>query len=167
MPRRSRQAQTLLECVRNGGTLVVAGNTAQYNEWRERRRVNPLLPARVEGRGRIVYIPQMVRADARASRAAAGDLEPEPGAAPRRGERMSPAQWVLPKNHQEIYDAIAGGLPKGLSITTEAPLTTVMELLTRPKTRETIVHFNFDGRNKLAPFTVPAMRTYSMIVIAQ
>ena len=201
------QVETLLQYVRHGGTLVVAGNTAQYNEWRERRRVNPLLPARVEGQGRIVYIPQIVRADARASRAAAGDLEPEPGAALRRGERMSPAQWVLPKNHQEIYDAIAGGLPKGLSITTEAPLTTVMELLTRPQTRETIVHFiNFDGRNKLAPFkatvrkqfpgpvtsvlgfspdeddpvkvpfqesdgqvtlTVPAMRTYSMIAIAQ
>jgi hypothetical protein len=201
------QVQTLIEYVRNGGTLVVAGNTAQYNEWRERRHVNPLLPARVEGQGRIIYIPQVVRADARLSRAAAGDLEPEPGATLRRGECMSPAQWVLPKNHQEIYDAIAGGLPKGLSITTEASLTTVMELLTRPKTRETIVHFiNFDGRNKLAPFkamvrkqftgpvtsvlrfspdeddpvkvpfqesggqvtlTVPAMRTYSMIVIAQ
>jgi hypothetical protein len=201
------QVQTLLEYARNGGTLVVAGNTAQYNEWRERRRVNPLLPARVEGQGRIIYIPQVVRADARASRAAAGDLEPEPGATSRRGERMSPAQWVLPKNHQEIYDSIAGGLPKGLSITTEAPLTTVMELLARPKTRETIVHFiNFDGRNKLSPFkatvrkqfsgpvtsvlrfspdeddpvkvpfqesggqvtlTVPAMGTYSMVVIAQ
>jgi len=201
------QAQTLLEYVRNGGTLVVAGNTAQYNEWRERRRVNPLLPARVEGRGRIIYIPQTVRADVRGSGPAGGDQEPEPGATLRRGERMSTAQWVLPKNHQEIYDAIAGGLPKGLSITTEAPLTTVMELLTRPKTRETIVHFiNFDARNKPAPFkamvrkqfsgqvtsvqcfspdeddpvkvpfqesggqvtlTAPAVRAYSMIVIAQ
>jgi hypothetical protein len=156
------QAQTLLEYVRNGGTLVVAGNTAQFNEWRERRRINPLLPARVEGKGRIIYIPQIIRADVRASRAAGGDQEPEPGATLRRGERMSPAQWVLPKNHQEIYDAVAGGLPKGLSITTEAPLTTVMELLTRPKTRETIVHFiNFDGRSQPAPFKATVRKQFS------
>jgi hypothetical protein len=75
---------------------------------------------------------------------------------------MSPAQWVLPKNHQEIYDAVAGGLPKGLSITTEAPLTTVMELLTRPKTRETIVHFiNFDGRSQPAPFKATVRKQFS------
>ena len=38
------QAEALLQYVRNGGTLIVAGNTGQYNDWRERRRVNPLLP---------------------------------------------------------------------------------------------------------------------------
>ncbi len=53
------------------------------------------------------------------------------------------------------------GLPKGLSITTEAPLTTVMELLNRPATRETIVHFiNFDRRNKLAPFRATLRRQF-------
>ena len=119
---------------------------------------------------------------------------------------MVPAQWVLPKNHQEIYKTIVTGMPNGLSITTEAPLTTMMELLTRAKTNETIAHFvNFDRENGIAPFevtlrkqfpgatksvtrfspeadepvnlsfkesggsvtfTVPAMRTYSMIVVA-
>ena len=92
-------------------------------------------------------------------------------------------------------------------MTTEAPLTTAAELLTRPETRETLVHFvNFDRKNPLSPFkvtvrkqfagkvdsvtflspdlddpstiefeetgdtvsfTVPSMRIYSMIVIAQ
>lgn len=74
---------------------------------------------------------------------------------------MSPAQWVLPKNHEEIYQTIMDGLPKGLSITTEAPLTTVMELLNRPKTRETIVHFiNFDKQNPIAPFGVTVRKQF-------
>jgi hypothetical protein len=58
---------------------------------------------------------------------------------------MTPAQWMLPKNHEAIRQIIGDGLPKGLSIETGAPLTTVMDLLTRPATRETLVHFvNFD-----------------------
>ena len=156
------QAETLLKYVRNGGTLVVAGNTGQYNEWRERRRVNPLLPARREGQGRIIYIPEIVPADARAARTRDADQDPEPGATLQRGARMSPAQWVLPKNHEEIHQAIVDGLPKGLSVTTEAPLTTVMELLNRPETRETIVHFiNFDKKNPLAPFRVTVRKQFA------
>jgi hypothetical protein len=132
------QIQTLLDFARNGGTLVLTGNTGQYNDWRQRRDVNPLLPARREGNGRIVYISEIVRADAGKKIA-----------------RMDPKQWVLPKNHEEIYQAIASALPNGLSITSQAPLTTVMELLVRAKTRETIVHFvNFDRNKGLAPFAV-------------
>jgi hypothetical protein len=155
------QAETLLQYVRNGGALVLTGNTAQYNEWRERRRTNPLLPARSEGKGRIIYIPEIVRADARTLRSPVGGEDPEPGATQQKSQRMSPAQWVLPKNHREIYQTIVDGLPKGLSITTEAPLTTVMELLNRPTTRETIVHFiNFDRQNKLAPFRATLRRQF-------
>src|SRR5258708_1720337 len=58
------QAQLLLGYVERGGTLILAGNTGQYNEWRERRRINPLLPARSEGNGRILYIPEIIRAGA-------------------------------------------------------------------------------------------------------
>jgi hypothetical protein len=157
------QADALLKYARNGGTLILTDNTGQYNEWRERRRTNPLLPARNEGKGRIVAIPEIVRADAGRSRPRqAGDQDPEPGATLQRGQqRMSPAQWVLPKNHQEIYQTIADGLPKGLSITTSATLTTVMELLNRPQTRETIVHFvNFDRTKKLDPFGVSLRKQY-------
>ncbi len=204
------QAALLMQYVRGGGRLVVAGNTAHFNEWREERGANPLLPARSEGKGRIVYIPEIVPDAARSGKSAAGFQNPEPGvtapASAQRGMQMVPAQWVLPKNHNEIYNTIVGAIPGGVSITTEAPLTTVMELLNRAKTNETIAHFiNFDRENGIGPFavtlrkqfpgatksvtcfspdaddpanlnfkesggavtfTVPAMRTYSMIVVA-
>src|SRR5690606_9312962 len=58
----------LLAYVRGGGTLVFTGDTADYNQWRERRASNPLrslMPAEArakiavhrEGKGRLVYIP--------------------------------------------------------------------------------------------------------------
>jgi hypothetical protein len=159
------QAETLLKYVRNGGTLLVAGNTGQYNEWRERRRVNPLLPARPEGRGRIIYIPEIVPAAPRAARAQGVDQDPEPGATLQRAARMSPAQWVLPTNHKEICQTIVDGLPKGLSITTEAPLTTVMELLNRPQTRDTIAHFiNFDRKHPTGPFRATVRNQFNSAV---
>jgi hypothetical protein len=154
------QSETLLHYVRNGGTLIVAGNTAVYNQWRERRRTNPLLPARKEGKGRIVYIPQILRA-ARTTRAQGGDQDPEPGATLRRGERMNPADWVLPSNHEEIYRAVLDCLPDGPSFTIEAPLTTVAELVTLPATRETIAHvINFDSRHGLPPFRVSLRKQF-------
>ncbi len=156
------QAQKLLEFVRNGGTLLLTGNTAQYNQWRERRRTNPFLPARTEGKGWIVYLPEIIRADSSSGKALAAEENAEPGATPQRGARMTPAQWVLPKNHEAINRAVVEGLPKGLSIESGAPLTTVMDLLTRPASRETLVHFvNFDRANPLAPFAVTLRKQFS------
>jgi len=200
------QVKQLLDYVRRGGTLVVTDNTGDYNNWRERRHQNPLLPARTEGKGRIVYISKIQPAEGKPNKSSGGDDNPEPGASSQATARMSPPQWVLPKNHQEIFDAISSALPRGFSLTSDAPLTTVAELLTRPATRETLVHFvNFDRHHPLSPFkatvrsqfvgkvksvtcfspdtddplplkfetsgdyisfTVPAMRIYSMIVIA-
>ncbi len=126
------QTKLLLQYVQNGGTLILTGNTAQYNQWRERRRtITPLLPARTEGRGRIVYIPEIVRADSRSAKSAAVEFDPEPGATLQKNPRLSPSQWVLPKNHSESFSTIADTLPRGLSLTCEAPLTSVSELLTR------------------------------------
>jgi hypothetical protein len=140
------QVAKLLEYARNGGRLVIAGNTGQYNEWRERRRVSPWDSAPV------VSIPQIVRADVRA-RAAGGEEDAEPGFTVRRGERLSPPQWLLPKNHADIYKAVADGLPRGLSITSEAPVTMVVELLKRSESRETIAHFvNFDRGKAVGAF---------------
>ena len=156
------QVQKLLEFVRNGGTLVLTGNSAQYNQWRERRHANPFLPARSEGKGRIVYIPEIIRADLPSAKGQAAEENPEPGATPQRGARMTPAQWVLPKNHAAIDQAVLDGLSRGLSIKTEALLTTVMDLLTRPASRETIVHFvNFERANPLAPFTVTVRKQFA------
>jgi Beta-galactosidase len=158
----STQVETLLRYVRGGGTLVVAGNTAQYNEWRERRHTNPLLPARSEGKGRIVFIPEIIRGDVKTAKLQDADYDPEPGAPAKRGERMAPAQWVLPRNHQEIYKTIVAGLPKGLSITTGAPLTTVLELLSKPDSSESIVHFvNFDRQNEVAPFPATIRKQFA------
>ena len=154
------QADALLAYVRNGGTLILTDNTAQYNEWRERRRVNPLLPARQEGKGRIVYIPKIVPATKRAARG--DDQDPEPGATVRRGERMSPAEWVLAANHGEIYRAVVDGLRDGLSVESEAPLTTAMEITTRAASHETLIHFvNFDGQHKLAPFAAGVRKQWA------
>jgi hypothetical protein len=154
------QAAALLAYVRDGGTLVLAGNTGQYNEWREARKVNPLLPARDEGKGRIVFIPEVVRAD-KVIHGAAVNENPEPGATPERGVHMNPPQWVLPKNHDDIYKTVVAGLPNGPSITTTAPLTTVMEIQARAKTQETIVHFiNFESKKRLAPFAVSLKKQY-------
>lgn len=157
-----KQAAELLAYVRKGGVLVLLGNVAQYNDWRERRRVNPLLPARREGKGRIIHIPQVERGDTRLAKTVAGNEDPEPGATARRGERLSPADWVLPKNHNDIYQAVAGALPRGLSILTEAPLTTVVELLNRPASRETIAHFiNFDRSTSTKPFIATVRKQYA------
>lgn len=156
------QVKQLLEYVRQGGTLVLTGNTAQYNQWRERRRNNPLLPARSEGKGRIVYIPEIVPADSAAGKAKGLVENPEPGATPQVVNRMTPAQWVLPKNHAAINEAVVAGLPHGLSITSGAPLTTVMDMLVRPESRETLVHFvNFDRKHLLAPFDVTVSKQFS------
>jgi len=156
------QADALLDYVRSGGTLVLAGTTAQYNEWRERWRVNPLLPARSEGEGRIIHIPRIIPGELRSSQDQDAGQRQDPVASPQGTQRMSPSGWVLPGNHQEIRDAIVDGLPRGLSISTTAPLATVMELLTRPSTRETIAHFvNFDAENALAPFRATIRKQFS------
>jgi hypothetical protein len=156
------QVRKLLEFVRAGGTLLLTGNTAQYNQWRERRHANPFLPVHPEGAGRIVYIREIDRADSQSSREQAAAENPEPGSTPQRVARMSPAQWVLPKNHDAIDRSVVDGLPKGLSIETDAPLTTVMDLLTRPASRETIIHFvNFDRKNPLASFSVTVRKGFS------
>jgi hypothetical protein len=91
-----------------------------------------------------------------------GDRNPEPGLNAQRGTHIIPTQWVLPKNHEAIYKSISDAIPRGFSIATEAPLTTVMELLNRPTTRETIAHFiNFDRENRTAPFAVTLRKQFS------
>ena len=155
------QAAVLLRYVRNGGTLIVAGNTGQYDEWRERRRIPVLLPARREGKGSILYIPEVIRADVRNAKSQVGNLDPEPGATASKGVHITPSQWVLPKNHEDIYKTVVSGVLNGLSITTSAPLTTVMELLNRPKTTETIAHFiNFDRGSSIGPFSVTLRKQF-------
>jgi len=156
------QVKQLLDYVRRGGTLVISDNTGEFNGWREKRHKNPFLPARTEGKGRIVYIPKIQRGDLPREKGTSGADNAEPGADSQSTPKLSPAQWLLPRNHQEIFATITNNLPRGLSLTTEAPLTTAAELLTRPETRETMVHFvNFDRKNRLSPFKVTVRKQFA------
>ncbi len=145
-------ADKLREYARGGGTVIFTGNTAHYNEFRETRAVNPLTAGAL-GKGRLVHIPRIIPASAGrgGSRAAVPGDETDLEAS-----RTFPAtSWNLPANHEEVHRTIVSSIPAGLSITTEAPLTTVMEILNRKATNETIVHFvNFDGERAVAPFGV-------------
>jgi hypothetical protein len=155
------QVTALLKYVRDGGTLLLAGNTGQYDEWRETRRTNPLLPARSEGKGKIVLLPEIAQAE-RTARAAGANEDPEPGVTAQRGVHMNPPQWVLPKNAEEIYRTVAGAVANGLSLTADAPLTTVMEIQRREKTQETIAHFvNFESKKRVGPFAVTVKKQYA------
>lgn len=156
------QAALLLRYVEQGGTLLVSGRVGRFNEWREERRSSVLPPAGQRSKGRIVSIPEIVRGDTHSAKSNTGNQDPEPGITLQRGAQLSPSQWVLPKNHEEIYKAILSTMPSGFSMMSEAPLTTVMELLARAKTKETIVHFvNFDRRNSAAPFAVSVCNQFS------
>jgi hypothetical protein len=163
----------LIAYARNGGTVVFTGRTAAYNERRERRAVNPLLSlfppesgkrisARVEGKGRLVYVQQVALARGARVSGDASDDNPEIEAPKNPGsQRFLPAEWTLPENHQAIYHAVSDHLPEGLSIRTEAPLTTVMELLNRGKSRQTIVHFvNFERKKAAGAFAVKLKKQF-------
>jgi hypothetical protein len=155
------QADVLLDYVRKGGNLVLTGNTGKYNEWREERRVNPLLPSRTEGKGRIIHIPDIIAGTPKPL-VRTRDDDPEPGHTLHKGQPLSTKDWVLPANHTEIYHTVLGALPEGLSIVTDAPLTTVMELVNRPEKRETLVHFvNFDQQTAPNTFDASIRRQYA------
>ena len=138
--------------VRNGGTLILTGNTADYNEFRRRRSPNPFMELMgVRGRpssttfhklgtGTLIYIPE---------------ITPGMEITPVGPWDFPPVQWVLPKNHGEIASTVKRGLTKGASLETGAPLTTAAELVKREETKETIVHFvNYAEGRRIGPFPV-------------
>jgi hypothetical protein len=168
--------EKLTAYARKGGTVVFTGDTADYNDWRERRDVNPLLallgaakPGQVStkavGEGKLVHIPEITpgitgRTETRRV-GIAGDETASAASSPIRGGSFAGADWVLPKNHLAIHQAIAGNLRGQASITTGAPSTTVLELLNRPKTSETIIHFvNVKETTPQVPFRVRVRKQY-------
>jgi hypothetical protein len=157
------EVAALLAYVRGGGTLIVAGNTGTFNEWRETRATNPFLAIRGTSmplKGRIISIPQIIPADG-ARRSAAANEDPEPGATASRGVHMNPPQWVLPKNAEEIYKAVVAAVPAGMSLTAEAPLTTVMEIQRRAASQEVIAHFvNFEAKKRVGAFAVTVKKQF-------
>jgi hypothetical protein len=148
----------------------------------------PAAPAYTQalGRGKLVYIPQILphgtpparfsmslpksaNTFASLQQVQAGRPGVQPNQdnpeiiaeAKRQTQRFSPSEWILPANHAQIRDVIVDALAGGVSIRTDAPLTTVLELLTREKSHETLVHFvNFDRTHPLAPFAVDVRKQY-------
>lgn len=155
------QIETLTSYARGGGTLLVAADTGHFNERREARRLNPFLSARGEGKGRVVILPRIVPADA-AAKSAGGDGDVEiTGGVESRVRRFAPQEWVLPRDHAGIYGAVATAVSGGFSVQTDAPLTTVAEILNRPESSETLVHcINFDRRQPTAPISVTLRKQY-------
>jgi hypothetical protein len=154
------QAELLTQYVRQGGTLMLVGNNGIFNEWRELRSSDPFPAEGAVDRGQVVRVAAIVRGDNPLD--TPNDFtDPEPGAVSHYGSQLAPSQWVLPKNHVALHDALIKAIPDGLTITTDAPLTTVMEILRRPESQETILHFvNFDTRNRLAAFAVRLRREH-------
>jgi hypothetical protein len=71
----------------------------------------------------------------------------------------------LPENHEEIYRTVLSAAPKGLSLTTGGPLTTLMELYTRAESREVILHcVNYDRTTPAQPFAVTVRKQFSALV---
>jgi len=154
------QITALLAYARAGGTLIVVGNSGTFNEWRETRSKPALGTARSEGKGRVVVIPEVLRGDKLAKVAGANE-DPEPGATTTRDVHMNPPQWVLPKNAEEIYKTVVSATPAGLSLTAEAPLTTVMELQKRAGSQEVIAHFiNFETKKRVGAFAVSVRKQF-------
>jgi hypothetical protein len=131
----------LLEYVRAGGVLLVTPGTAVYDDWRRHRSNPPFATARMEGKGKIVLLPAIIPAGT-ARRVASADDSPEINRQARaETRRFGPTDWMLPRNHVELGRVIAGSLGDEPSLTTGAPLTSVIEMLERSASRETIIHF--------------------------
>ncbi|MCE5270994.1 hypothetical protein LLH00_06880, partial [bacterium] len=139
----------LLAFARAGGTLVFTGESGSLNEYRQPRAANPLaatlggdrpatLAMRAYGKGKLVHVPR---------------IAPGMKITPAAGWQFPASQWVLPENHEEILHAVSDNLPRGLSVQAEAPLTTALEIVRRPETSETLLHFvNYDPAHPLEPF---------------
>ena len=157
--------------VLGGGTLVFTGNTASFNQWRERRRVNPLsglfevpldtneIKVKNLGEGKLVYLPEITPDRGRMTGGSGSRRTDAVGAS---GRPFRSKDWLLPVNHEQILKAVSSGLGQGLTVRTDAPLTTVMEALTRPDSKETMLHFvNFEQNKRLQPFEVSLRKQFN------
>ncbi len=83
------------------------------------------------GKGRIVYIPEVIPSI------------PKPPAV-----AMSSRFWKLPVNSKEMIESVKWASGNSLSINIEAPLTVTMELNLKEDKSALILHLlNFDSRN--------------------
>jgi hypothetical protein len=136
------QIDQIRRFVENGGGLVATEQTSMLTEWRRKRNKfglaevlgidappgaedrNPL--RREFGKGRVVYIPRI-----------------EPGVEPppaMMSYNFSNEYWKLPKNYEELVEAVQWAARGGFSASVEAPLWVTMELAEQKSTETRLLH---------------------------
>ena len=149
-----RQIDLIQKFVSQGGGLVATEHTSLYTEWRRRRKdfgladcfgissprwKGPDEPETIVsggpirktlGRGRIVYVPEIIAAT------------PKP-----RGEAMTSDYWSAAVNHQALRDAVLWAARNTATLSTEESLSpyVTMELLQQEPEKRLILHIlNYD-----------------------
>lgn len=143
------QLDALKKFVKNGGGLVATGAIGCYDHWRRRRLAEgfpQLFTCGQEGRGqygqgRFVYLPAIIPA--------------KPYAAPAGGvAAISNEYWLLPKNAEQLAQAVKWTADNRIMAHVKAPLTTVLALYDDEESNRVILHLvNYDTRRR-----VPAIR---------
>ena len=148
------QLEQIRAFVAGGGGLVATEHTSLYTEIRQRRKdfglselfqAKPSLwPARASepepapvgkllrrqaGKGRVVYIPEIIPAIEKPSRVS-----------------MTSEFWKLPLNAQELVDAVKWAGGGSILLDTDAPSTTALEVLEQEKNSSLLLHMiNYDA----------------------
>lgn len=155
-----RALEQIREYVRRGGGLLATGRTSLYNDWRRLRNDYGLadvldihlsadrkLPPERRGsfgQGRVAYLPEVAPA------------QPIPGLATLGATGFGREFWRLPKNSQQLLDAIRYVVRAPFSVEfTGAPLATVIELTDKTDGAERLIHLvNYDLNARVGPLSV-------------
>jgi Beta-galactosidase len=152
------QIEQIRRFVEAGGGLVATGQTSMQTEWRKKRdrfgladvlgiEVPPddemaVGPVRREfGKGRVAYLPR---------------IEPEivPPAA-MMSHYFTNQYWKLPKNYEDLADAVRWVARQEFSVHVEAPLWVTIELAEQKRTNTWLLHLlNFKVDEPLADIPV-------------
>ncbi|MCX6624115.1 MAG: beta-galactosidase trimerization domain-containing protein [Acidobacteria bacterium] len=141
-----QQAEAIRRFVRNGGGVVATGATSLLDEARRRRGRFALADLfgseqppkesvrRTFGKGRVVYLSA---------------IQPQVAPPqPRMTYQFANSNWKLPKNYQELTEAVQWAAAEPLSATVQAPLSVTLELAERASSNSLLLHLvNFDFRN--------------------
>jgi hypothetical protein len=154
------QCKLIRAFVQNGGGLVSTDNTSLYNEW-TRLRPEPGLAdvfqmkaaeftgssqqeKRINyGKGKAVYIPEIVPSTQ----------------LPEKRSSFTSLYWKLPKNWEQLSNAVTWACGKELSVHVDAPLSVVMNVVQQPGSGKIVIHLvNFDIKNPVKNISVSMTR---------
>jgi hypothetical protein len=138
------QLALIRKFVDGGGGLVATGDTALYNQWRQRRRESGLKDVQA------VYVPKVEPA------------VPKPPAASATSE-----YWKLPLNAGEMIAAVRQAAGGALSLEAKAPPTVTAEVYEQKDKRRLLVHLvNYDAApvgNIAVSVTAPAVEKVMLL----